>query len=158
MHMHIKEGGKPLLSEIKPKSSRFCLNANLRKATRVIGSLYSEAMHDSSLKGTQYTMLSAISGFGKASINQLSEFLVMDQTTITRAVKLLEKAGHIEVQKGEDQRQRLVHLTETGQDVLAKSYPMWLEAQNKVWDHLGDEKAKQLLELSQKIVDLWDDN
>ena len=156
MYMHVNEEDNQYQANVNPKSGRACLNANLRKATRVIASFYADVMHDSALQGTQYTMLSAVSGFGKASINQLSGFLIMDQTTVTRAVKLLEQAGFVSVQKGKDRRQRIVELTKAGQEALETSYPMWLEAQTKVWEHLGDDKAKTLLELSEQIVDLYE--
>ncbi len=157
MHMHINEGGNLNLTKINPKSGRYCLNANLRKAARVIGTLYADAMHDSTLQGTQYTMLSTISAFNETTIGQLSEFMLMDQTTVTRAIKLLEKAGYVSVKQGKDRRQKLVSLTKVGQEILETSYPLWLEAQSKVWNNLGDEKAQKLLELTQQIVDLLEE-
>ena len=154
MYMHVNEGGSKStpLNLLNSKSERYCLKANLHKACRVISSLYGEAMSQSDLQGTQFTLLSAISGFGEVTIGELSNFLIMDQTTVTRSVNLLKEAKYIEVMQGEDRRTRIIHLTERGQEALQTAYPMWLEAQTRVWEHLGNEKVAQLLELSNQII------
>jgi MarR family transcriptional regulator, organic hydroperoxide resistance regulator len=135
---------------------RCCLSANLRKASRVISSLYADAMHGSALEGTQFTLLSSVSGFGEVSIGDLGEFMAMDQTTVTRNVQVLKKAGYLTSKGGEDRRKRMIYLTKKGRDVLTKTHPLWLKAQARVWEKLGEEQAKNLLELSQKIAALAD--
>lgn len=168
MYMHVKEGANPLSNsqqnssinkESPPnkESPRNCLNANIRKANRVITSLYADALDVSELQGTQFTLLSAISGMGEATIGGLSNFLVMDQTTVTRSVNLLKKANYVEVVKGEDRRQRIIALTTEGKKILKSSYPLWLEAQTDLWEKLGDEKATLLLELTQTLSKLYQD-
>lgn len=139
------------------KDERYCLNANLRKASRVINSLYAEAMKGSELQGTQFTLLSSVEGFGEVNVGELSAFLVMDQTTVTRSVGLLKDAGYVEVTRGQDRRERIIRLTRRGKDALNTAYPMWLEAQTRVWERLGDEEVKHLLELSSKIVALGEE-
>ena len=138
------------------KNERYCLNATLRKASRVITSLYAEAMQGSELQGTQFTLLSSIAGFGEVNVGDLGEFLVMDQTTVTRSVNLLKEAGYVEVIRGQDRRKRVIRLTERGKEALDTAYPMWLEAQTRVWKRLGEEEATHLLALSNKIVALGD--
>ena len=155
MYMHIENAYLESSSSVSNlRDGRYCLNANLRKASRVIMSLYMEAMRESELQGTQFTLLSTIAGFGEISIGELSEYLAMDQTTVTRSVNLLKKAGHVEVSVGEDRRVRLIRLTENGQVAMETAYPMWLEAQTRVWEQLGDEKATQLLTLSRRIIEI----
>lgn len=111
-------------------------------------------MRTSGLQGTQFTVLSAVSGFGEVTVSRLGEFLVMDQTTVTRSVNVLKKAGHVRVTAGKDRRERLIRLTDEGKETLQEAYPLWLEAQTRVWKHLGEEKARQLLELSRQLVAL----
>ena len=152
MHVNGRETYEP--GEVNPESGRFCLNANLRKACRVLSNLYSEEMRSSDLQGTQFTLLSSIAGFGKVTIGELGHFLTMDQTTVTRGVQLLKKAGYLRVVPGEDRRTRVAELTEKGREVLNTTYPLWLKAQKSVWERLGEEKALQLLELSREIAAL----
>ena len=149
MYMHTNNSESTLI--IDPKSQLYCLNANLRKASRVILSLYMDEMHESDLHGTQFTLLSVISGFEKIKIGDLARYMSMDQTTVTRNVNVLKKYGHVEVVPGEDRRTRVVRLTEKGQAAVKNTHPMWLEAQTKIWNQLGEEKATQLLEITNLI-------
>jgi len=157
MYMHVSKKGNSSSTQLNKESPKNCLNANIRKANRVVTSLYLDAMDSSELQGTQFTLLSTLSGMGEATIGALSNYMTMDQTTVTRSVNLLKKANYVEVIKGEDRRQRIIRLTAEGKKILKSSYPLWLEAQNELWEKLGDEKAAALLELTQSIIDLNQD-
>ena len=155
MYMHTSEADKvSSTTELNKESPRNCLNASIRKANRVITSLYSDAMDTSDLQGTQFTLLSTLSGMGETTIGALSNYLVMDQTTVTRSINLLKNSGYVEAVKGEDRRQRIIRLTAEGKKTLKSSYPLWLEAQSNLWEKLGDEKAGLLLELTQTLSKL----
>ena len=152
MHMHANDLESNLM--IDPTSQLFCLNANLRKASRVILSLYMEEMRESGLSGTQFTLLSAISGLQKVRIGDLARYMSMDQTTVTRNVNLLKKGGYVEVVSGEDRRTRLVRLTKKGQGSVENTYPMWLKVQTEIWNQLGEDRATQLLEITNLITEM----
>ena len=154
MHTHTNSEGVETASKADLTSARYCLNANLRKACRVLAGLYTDEMRGSGLQGTQFTLLSTVSGFGEVTISELGNFLAMDQTTVTRAVQLLRKAEYLEVASSEDRRRRIVRLTGKGRDVLDAAYPRWLEAQTRVWEELGEAKALQLLRLTEEIAAL----
>jgi DNA-binding MarR family transcriptional regulator len=111
-------------------------------------------MKASGLRPTQFTMLSAIMGHGEITINDLSEFLVMDQTTVTRNVNVLKKAGYIKVLPGNDKRTRLVSLTPEGSAARNTAYPLWLAVQEQLWSSLGHDKAAQLLALVDDLIAL----
>lgn len=142
------------MHEVDKRSPLFCLNSSLRKASRAIFAVYTEALKETGLKGTQFTLLMAISGLPEATITGIGDFLGMDQTTVTRSVNLLKKEGLVEAIPGEDKRVRLIQLTAAGQAAIEVAYPKWLEAQTKVWDALGDETARQLLTLSEQVSNL----
>lgn len=150
MHMHEIEPKSSSL--IDPTSQLYCLNANLRKASRAILSMYMDEMRGSDLQGTQFTLLSTISGMGKVKITELAHFMGMDQTTVTRNVNVLKKGDYVAVIPGEDKRTRVVQLTTKGESAVHETYPMWLEAQTKLWDQLGEEKAAAFLGIVQEIV------
>lgn len=152
MYMH---GTCPTQEQpIDPTSLLNCLNANLRKASRVLLSLYMDEMRPPGLSGTQFTLLSTIAGFPKSTITDLARSLAMDQTTVTRNVNLLKKGGYVVVERGEDRRTRLVYLSAQGIEAFQKTQPMWLAAQTKVWNQIGEEKAKKLLEITKAISEL----
>ena len=152
MHMHANNPKPSLL--IDPTSQLYCLNANLRKASRAILSMYMDEMRGSDLQGTQFTLLSTISGFGKVKITELASFMTMDQTTVTRNINVLKKGGYVGVVPGEDKRTRVVQLTAKGESAVHETYPMWLEAQTKLWEQLGEKKAASFLQIAQEIVDI----
>ena len=122
-----------------------CTCFNLRKASRAVTQLFDEKLKPSGLLATQFTILVAISVAGNGTMNNLAKGLVMDRTTLTRNLKPLEKQGLIVIQPGEDQRVRVVSLTDEGRAALAKALPLWDEAQAYVVEGLGQQGWKALL-------------
>ncbi|QPI53525.1 winged helix-turn-helix transcriptional regulator [Massilia antarctica] len=80
------------------------------------------------LKTTQYSVLANVAR--KAlPVAELAERLGMERTTLTRNLKPLMEAGWVVQRPGADSRQRIVTITEAGQQKLAESYPVWCGAQ-----------------------------
>lgn len=132
-----------------------CAVFNLRKASRVVTQLYDEIMKPSGILPTQFTLLVATRARGPVTITNLAEVLVMDRTTLTRNLKPLVKQGLISVEKGkQDQRSRVVKLTEKGLRQLDRALPLWKEAQHRMRRALGDSGLKQLLDDLQAVVDV----
>jgi DNA-binding MarR family transcriptional regulator len=80
--------------------------------------------------------------------------LFIDQTTITRNIKLLEKRGLVEVNPGDDRRIKLLSLTVDGQVVLEQALPLWEKIQTEVRQHFGQEKWQMLLSLLSEVKTL----
>ena len=133
------------MDQLNLAQCKTCACANLRGAARAVTRLYDDILRPSGLQATQFTLLATIALAGPAPITQLAEGLVMDRTTLTRNLKPLEKQGLIQVAAGEDQRIRLVSLTEPGQQTLAKALPLWEQAQAQAVNTLGAERFKVLL-------------
>lgn len=122
-----------------------CACFNLRKASRTVTQLYDEILQPSGLLATQFTLLVAIAIAGSVTITRLAEKLVMDRTTLTRNLKPLERQGLIEIAPGQDQRTRVVTLTASGREALAKAIPLWEQAQASVVEGLGQNRWSTLL-------------
>ena len=69
----------------------------------------------------------------------------MDQTTLTRNLKLLENKGLIAIAAGTDRRTRVVMVTEAGRRALATALPLWREVRARVIARLGDADWPTLL-------------
>ncbi|EYD75984.1 transcriptional regulator, MarR family [Rubellimicrobium mesophilum DSM 19309] len=82
----------------------------------------------------------ALSGQWRPRIGELAEFLGMDSTTMTAAVKTLGKRGLVSlVPDPEDARARRLALTEDGREVVAKAVPLWREEHARVQAELVGE-------------------
>ncbi len=122
-----------------------CTCFHLRKASRVVTQIFDEVLQPSGVLVNQFTLLVAINLAGSVTITHLAQELVMDRTTLTRNLKPLERQGFIQIQPGQDQRMRVVSLTEQGQVILAKALPLWEQAQTRIIEQLGQEQWNVLL-------------
>jgi DNA-binding MarR family transcriptional regulator len=122
-----------------------CTSFNLRKAARTVTQFYDDALRDSGLKSTQFSLLAAASVAGSVPISRLAEEMAMDRTTLTRNLKPLEAEGLLRVVAGADRRVRNVTVTPEGEALLEKAAPMWRNAQTRMIDKLGDERWGELL-------------
>jgi DNA-binding MarR family transcriptional regulator len=132
------------LALIAPNS---CNCAALRKASRRMSQFYDSALASSGLKSTQFAMLAEIERRADTppTIRELSEKLVMDQSTIGQNLRPLEREGLISlVTDDADRRSRRVRLTKTGRARLAAALPLWSIAQQRFEDSFGKRAAAEL--------------
>lgn len=123
-----------------------CTCFNVRRASRTVTQFYDDIMETSGIKATQFTMLGAIAMMGPASVTKLSDHLILDRTTLTRNLKVLEKLNLINISTGEDRRERVVRLTEHGKAALARATPVWQEAQQLLISGFGEERWRRMIE------------
>lgn len=130
-----------------------CACFNLRKVTRAVTQFYDDMMRPSGLRVTQFSLLVAARLVGPVSVTPLAELTVMDRTTLTRNLELLQKQGLIEVTVGEDRRTRIVTITAQGNAVLARALPLWKKAQSHVVETLSETRwSTMLLDLSEMVA------
>jgi DNA-binding MarR family transcriptional regulator len=126
----------------------------VRKAARAVTQLYEEVLRPSGLRATQFSLLMATRVLGPVTVVKLAQATVMDRTTLTRNLQILEKRGLIAINPGEDRREREVTLTASGMEALAAAIPLWEAAQNRVRQGLGEEKMHNLLDDLSEIISL----
>lgn len=114
-----------------------CVCNTLRMVTRVVTQLYDDCLRPSGLRVTQFSILAAIAHLGEASLKQLEDELAIDQTTLTRSLSLLQRAGVIERASHPDGRIKAMRLTARGRRALEEARPLWAQAQGKVLRELG---------------------
>ena len=131
-----------------------CTCFNLRKATRRVTSFYDAALKSSGLKVTQVTLLTAIRISEPVTIKRLAKAIVMDRTTLSRNVSLLNKKGLIDIETGDDLRTRNLSLTEQGHASLAAAFPLWQKAQVEMKRQLGEDRWTSLLKGISDLVEL----
>jgi DNA-binding MarR family transcriptional regulator len=129
-----------------------CACFNLRKATRATTQYYDEMLRPVGIRVTQFSLLVAVSIAGSVTVTRLAELSVMDRTTLTRNLEVLEKQRLIEVTPGEDRRTRMVSITLEGRKTLIKALPLWKTAQAQVVEALGKLRWQSLQENLSRIV------
>ena len=145
---------KPLeIAECK-EIGRTCACFKVRKAARAITKLYEEVLRPSGLRATQFSLLMATRVMGPVTVLNLAQVTVMDRTTLTRNLQILEKRGLITIKPGEDRREREVNLTDEGMEVLTKAIPLWEEAQERIRKGMGEERLQNLLDDLSEMISL----
>jgi len=123
-----------------------CVNFNIRKAMRAVSKHYDKIMAPSGLRGTQFTILTVLTRANDLTITELSDYLVMDRTTLTRNFKPLVNEGYLKILTGlEDMRSRRIRLTDAGKKAQQTAMPYWQKAQDEMVAFMGKTTARQLI-------------
>ena len=125
-----------------------CYCATLRQAARAVTVLYEETLADSGLHATQLTALQLLDSVPNLTTTELADALGVDQTTATRTLALIKKAGLASDTIGDDRRQRRWALSAQGQALLKKLKPRWQAAQEAFEKRLGRAEAAALKKAS----------
>ncbi|MCB2253320.1 MarR family transcriptional regulator [Pseudomonas chlororaphis] len=129
-----------------------CLCTNLRRAARGVSRFYDGALDGFGINVAQYSLLSNLQRLDQPSISSLAEAMGLDRSTLGRNLRVLEGEGLVRLAEGEDQRNRIVQLTEEGRLRLAAALPAWEAAQQRLIDRLGIEKRETLLALLNELA------
>ncbi|MNT42506.1 transcriptional regulator SlyA [compost metagenome] len=92
-------------------------------------------------------MLKNLSWLDQPSITSLAEAMGLDRSTLGRNLKVLEGKGLVELEEGEDQRNRLVSLTPAGRASLDEAKLAWEQVQMQMGQRMGLEKRAALMAL-----------
>jgi DNA-binding MarR family transcriptional regulator len=137
MYMHVKGGDT---GSLDLHGTGTCAALNFRRTARAITRLYDLALVPSGIRATQMAILTAVAKFQPVSMSRIGEILVLDQTTLTRSLRLLGKQGLLSVSTRSTQRQRFVTLTDSGVKALALAVPLWRAVQAKFLSDMGGDK------------------
>jgi DNA-binding MarR family transcriptional regulator len=135
--------------------ARTCACINLRRASRAITHYYDTLLLAAAgLRATQITPLVVLYLAGPQTVQEIAGKLMLDRTTLTRNLKLLEDGGLIRIEPGRDQRTRKVTLTKQGASALLKALPAWEEAQSHIEQGVGEADFQTLLTQLSHIAEL----
>ena len=128
-----------------PLAPSECLGFSLRKTLRGFAQIYDEAFRPLGIKASQYNLLAAITHLGPVAQKDLAGFLCLDKTTLTRNLRPLEREDLIRTIPGADRRVREVSLTPLGEKFMAKAYPVWQSARDRVAARMGENNMDALI-------------
>jgi DNA-binding MarR family transcriptional regulator len=124
----------------------------LRQAARHVTQAYDAHLASVGLKATQYSILAKLNRLGPLSINELAKLMVMDRTTLGRAVRPLERDRLLAIGGDDDGRKRSLRLTAAGQARLKAAAAKWREAQKEFELAFGVPDSANLRNALQRVV------
>jgi DNA-binding MarR family transcriptional regulator len=139
----------PLSPSLEPAD---CNCQALRQAARRVTQAYDTHLALVGLKTTQYSILAKLNRLGPLSINELAKLMVMDRTTLGRAVKPLERDRLLAIGADDDGRKRSLKLTAAGQARLKAATAKWREAQKEFELAYGVLESAGLRTALQRVV------
>jgi DNA-binding MarR family transcriptional regulator len=151
MYMHYMKpkypsAGDKIQPVLQPQALlEVCLCHHVRRAARAITRLFDEALQPTSLKASQFNILTAVAAGDLTSVAELSRVLVLDRTTLSRNLKPLRQDGYLTMDGGAGRRPDVVALTEAGRTILDQATDLWRKAQGDLTQRLGAGGAGQLL-------------
>ena len=105
-----------------------CLCLHLQRAARAVARRFDQAFRPFDLTNGQFSMLMALNRPVPSRMTELARFLAMDRTTLTAALKPLQRRGLVTVTPDpDDGRGRLLTITDAGQELLVRAVPVWRE-------------------------------
>ena len=116
-----------------------CLCLHTQRAARTLGRLFDGALRPFGVTNGQFSLLMALNRPVPAGMKGLAALLAMDRTTLTAALKVVERRGWIAIAVDPgDRRGRQLTLTPSGRQILAHAVPVWERTHTAVEGRLAD--------------------
>jgi DNA-binding MarR family transcriptional regulator len=130
-----------------------CLCLHVQRAARALARNFDNALRPLGLTNGQFSLMMSLNRPEPPAIGAVASLLAMDRTTLTAALKPLQRRGLIKVMKNHnDRRARLLELTAQGRKLLARAVPVWMNTHAAIEARLGpgdpDRLRKNLRSLS----------
>ena len=103
-----------------------CLCLHTQRAARALARRFDQALRPVGLTNGQFSLLMSLNRPEPPSMAPVAALLAMDRTTLTAALKPLQRRGLVEVMADPaDKRGRLLRLTQKGRALLRDALPIW---------------------------------
>jgi DNA-binding MarR family transcriptional regulator len=111
----------------------------VQRAARALGRRFDEALRPVGLTNGQFSLMMSLNRPEPPGMSAVAHLLAMDRTTLTAAVKPLERRGLVAVTRDpSDRRGRLLSLTPKGGALLAEAVPIWERIHREVEARMKD--------------------
>ncbi|HEY2860155.1 MAG TPA: MarR family transcriptional regulator [Terracidiphilus sp.] len=103
-----------------------CLCLHVQRAARALARRFDEAFRPFGLTNQQFSLLMSLNRPAPPTMGPVAELLAIDRTTLTAALKPLERRGLVKVLPNpDDGRSRVLKLTAKGRELLERAMPVW---------------------------------
>ncbi|MBS7704658.1 MarR family winged helix-turn-helix transcriptional regulator [Chelatococcus asaccharovorans] len=122
-----------------------CLCLHVQRAARALARRFDEALRPLGLTNGQFSLLMSLNRPHPPAIGSVASLLAMDRTTLTAALKPLERRELLTIAPDpKDKRSRLLSLTADGKALLAQAVPIWKREHAIVDTLLGPDGSERL--------------
>jgi len=108
-----------------------CACTNLKKAARVVGRAYDNALAPAGLNATQYAILINIRRYQPIEQARLAEHLSLERTTLYRCLAVMQKKGWLTTSETGSGVALELSLTARGEKVAKAAKARWEETQSR---------------------------
>lgn len=130
-----------------------CTCLAVRQGARQLTQLYDRHLAPAGLRATQYPILARLHRLGPMPIHALAADLIVDRTTLGRALRPLGRDGLVALTVGRDARTRELSLTPMGVERFTVAAPLWRAAQDAFEQGYGTEEAASLRVAMARVVE-----
>jgi DNA-binding MarR family transcriptional regulator len=124
-----------------------CLCLHAQRAARALARRFDDAFRPLGLTNGQFSLMMSLNRPKPPGMAAVAALLTMDRTTLTAALKPLERRRLLTVSADPaDRRGRLMKLTPKGRQLLARAVPIWKNNHVAVESLLGYGAADRLRE------------
>ncbi len=114
----------PFSATLEVRDTCLCLHA--QRAARALARRFDEALRPVGLTNQQFSLLMALNRPEPPTMTPVAQLLAMDRTTLSAAIKPLERRGLLSVERDtKDGRNRRLRLTNAGHALLFGALPVW---------------------------------
>jgi len=119
-----------------------CLCMHVQRAARALARHFDEAFRPLNLTNGQFSLMMALNRPNPVPMGPLADFLTMDRTTLTAALKPLLRRRLVRMLANpRDARARLIVLTPGGKKLLVRALPIWRKHHAAIEKGLGGTPA-----------------
>ncbi len=110
-----------------------CLCLHVQRAARALARRFDEELRPFELTNGQFSLLMSLNRPEPPPMGPVASLLAMDRTTLTAALKPLQRRGLVEIESDpSDRRSRVLILTDKGRTLLARAVPVWQRTHEEI--------------------------
>jgi DNA-binding MarR family transcriptional regulator len=122
-----------------------CLCLHLQRAARTLARRFDDALRPLDLTNGQFSLMMSLNRPEPPGMAAVASLLAMDRTTLTAALKPLQRRALVEITvHPADRRTRQIKLTPKGRSLLVQALPIWKSTHRAVEDLLSDHDPDRL--------------
>lgn len=122
-----------------------CLCLHVQRAARALARRFDVAMKPIGLNNGQFSLMMSLNRPVPATMKSVCDVLAMDRTTLTAALKILERRGLVKsTVDPKDRRGKLLALTDDGMAMLTVALPIWTRVHGEIDAELGEGGSERL--------------